>query len=488
MRFILSTYCLMISLFTYAEKYEVKNVDAFNEILLKVQAGDEIVWLNGNYVDTRICFNSKTRGSANHPITLRAETPGKVIFSGKSKISIGGSYLKVDGFLFQGTCSFTEGENVIDFRSGSGKAGVLAEHCRVTNCAIIDYSPTEESGITNYYVNLVGTHNELDHCYFKGKINKGPTVIIEYKQDSGFVPGSDVAPSTYHHIHHNYFGYRTFSSNGGEQLRVGTSTTSFSHGFNIVEYNYFEDEQIEAEVISNKSSNNIYRFNTMIANDGALVIRHGHNCFVYGNYINGKSGRKTSGGIRLINPDNTAFNNYLEDLEGGAKGMKAPLSIMSGLEGSALNEYYPADNAIVAYNTVVASVGPAISLGVGNPAKGKPNVAPKNVLLVGNLIVDAVGQNTAPIDIVDKNSTFIARENYYNNGSTQLSGFQLLNTKSIKSKEGFSFYEKSVDDAVVDSINKRLSIHSIKLSKEEISVFNPDWKLNKKDVGVSWIK
>ncbi len=478
---------LFCSFFSFAKEFVLSDVNGFNETMSTVKAGDVIVWKNGKYSDVRLQFHPVENGSESLPIILKAETAGKVSFTGKSKISIGGSYLQVEGFLFEGPCTFNEGDHVIDFRSNTDEAWAWAEHCRVTNCAIIDYTPTEVSGIMNYHVNLVGRNNELDHCYFKGKINKGPTVVVEYKQEKGYVPGSDVAPSTAHHIHHNYFGYRTYSANGGEQLRVGTSTTSFSHGFNIVEYNYFEDERIEAEIISNKSSDNIYRFNTFIGNDGALVIRHGHKCFVYGNYINGKTGKNQSGGIRVVNPDNTVFNNYIEEAEGGAKSMKAPIAIMSGLKDGPLNGYYPADNAIVAYNTVVNSVGPVINIGLGNSSNGLELISPKNVLLVGNVILDTKGKDNAPIK-VEGNSTYTLKGNFYNSGETSLKGFGGIASNDFSIKDGFSYVNQTVNQAVVDSIKERLSLHKIKLTEKEITWFNPKWKLSKNDVGVSWIK
>jgi poly(beta-D-mannuronate) lyase len=313
-------------------------------------------------------------------------------------------------------------------------------------------------------------------------------LVIEYKQEKDYVPGSDGAPSSFHHIHHNYFGYRTYSSNGGEQIRVGTSTTSFTHGFNVVEHNYFEDERIEAEIISNKSWDNIYRFNTFIGNDGAMVLRHGQKCFVYGNYINGKSGRYRSGGLRVINANNTVFNNYLKDLEGGKENLKAPIAIMDGLEASPLNGYYPADNAIVAYNVVDNSFGPIIKLGIGNKAVGKPLIAPKNVVIVGNTIINTVGINDAPFEISDLNTTFESRDNIYTNGKTNNIGFSPIKLNELQFQNGLYSVKTKIDSKVFDEINKRVSIHGIKLSEKEITDFNLNWILKKKDVGVSWLK
>ena len=480
---ILSTFFIHVN----AADFFVANTEEFNAALQKVKAGDCIIWKNGHYTDVKINFLPNNSGIPDKPIILKAETPGNVAFSGSSQICIGGDYLQVQGFLFRGPCTLGS-EHVIDFRLKINGKSIQANHCRITDCGIVNYTMSEASGAINYYINLVGTYNEVDHCYFSGKLNKGPTLVVEYQQPKGYVPGSDGAPSTHHHIHHNYFGYRTFSSNGGEQMRIGTSTTSFSHGFNIIEYNYFEEERIEAEIISNKSWNNIYRFNTFVANDGGMVIRHGQQCFVYGNYMKGSSGRTESAGLRIINPNNTCFNNYLENLEGGDKSLKAPITIMSGLVGSELNEYYPADNAIIAYNTVVNSVGPAIRLGMGNSAKGKPIIAPKNVILVGNTIINSTGKNIDPIELSEPNTNYSSKNNFYNNGLTNTSGFSLFNTKEIIQKNGFKYLQKSIDQSVIDSINQRLSIHHIQLSVAEITQFNPQWIITKQQVGVSWMK
>jgi poly(beta-D-mannuronate) lyase len=471
-----------------ATDYVVGSKTEFESILSKVNPGDIIIWKEGNYSDIKIDFSPLNNGTSEHPICLKAQTAGKVSFSGNSQLFIGGDYLVVEGLLFEGNCTLETNQNVIDFKSKVKKINNEANHCRITNCAIINYSLTEESDKKNYYVNLIGTYNEVDNCTFEGKLNAGPTLVIEYKQENGYVPGSDVAPSSFHHIHHNYFGYRTFSSNRGEQIRVGTSTTSFTHGFNLVEYNYLEDERIEAEIISNKSWNNIYRFNTFIGNDGAMVLRHGQKCFVYGNYINGKSGRYRSGGIRVINPNNTVFNNYIENIEGGKGKSKVPISIMDGLENSPLNGYYPADNALVVCNVVANSYGPAIKIGAVNKDLKQPMIAPKDIILVGNTIINSIGDNDAPFELTDLNATFESSANFFTNGKTTQSGFTLVKLKQFPLENGFYEVKSKVDPLVLEEINNRLSIHRMKLSDVEITDFNPNWILKKKEVGVSWMK
>jgi len=255
-----------------AKDYRVAAIPEFEMALQQVQPGETIVWANGTYTDLKIDFTPKTNGNKQSRIYLKAETPGNVILKGSSQLFIGGNYLHAEGFLFKGTATLGERDDVISFRS---RRNNLANYSRVSNCAFTDYTPAN-AGLNNDWIILYGTHNEVDHCSLKGKTNLGPFLVVAYDKPKDFVDGSEACPSTYHYVHHNYFGYRTMpGDNGGECIRTGDSKTSMTKGFNIFEYNYFEKEENEPEVISNKSCDNIYRFNSLYGNDGALVLRHG---------------------------------------------------------------------------------------------------------------------------------------------------------------------------------------------------------------------
>ena len=452
----------------------------FKTVLAKVQPGETIILKNGTYNNFKINFNPKAEGKLNVPIILKAETAGKVIFTGNSQLLVKGKYLQVEGFMFEGKSTLEKGD-VMAFDNNSFK-------CRITNCAVKNYSPADDL-VNNNWISLQGIENELDHCYFYGKTNQGPYLVVRYKTGDDFVAGSDGAASTRHHIHHNYFGYRTLpTDNGGEDMRIGDSKTSFTHGFNIIEYNYFEEQRLEPEVISNKSWDNIYRFNTFMNNDGAMVLRHGQKCFVYGNYFSGKTGRKMSGGIRIINANQTVFNNYLEDLEGGEKTMKAPVCIMDGLKESALNEYYPADSAVVFCNTIYNSVGPAILVGEGNASKGKAFDAAKNIVVANNIVINPKGKNAVPVLVKDDNVSYSFLNNFFSNGSNNYKGFSSIKSSQVKMKDGVVQIEMKPDTSVVKLINARLAVHNINIAEKEMTTFNPLWKFKKEDVGVSWMK
>lgn len=485
-RIVVLIFLLFVTSFCRANSFIISTNIGLQKILNKVKAGDSIIWQNGVYKDERILFYPTRNGTEKNPITLCAESPGKVVFYGNSQLFLSGDYLIIEGFKYEGECTLADGQPVISFSPESTNKYDLPNHCRVTNCAIINYSVTEESGKNNNYVTMGGTYNELDHCSFSGKTNKGPTVVVNYFENENYNKGSDQAPSTYHHIHHNFFGYRTYSSNGGEQIRVGVSGTSGTKGFNLIENNYFEETKIEAEVISNKSCNNVYRFNTLVGNDGALVLRHGTDCIAYGNYIVGNKNNKISGGIRIVNPRQLVFNNYIENIEGADRSMKASIVVMSGFEGAGINEYYPADKAIVAYNTIVNASGNAIKLSVGNVSKGKSLVAPKDVLFIGNLVQSAPRNTDEPFKNYDEDASFKLIDNFVTS-NFNINGFSILKSGDLKNENGLISMNRFVDSDLKSIIIKRLKSFNIDITEKDISNFNPDWIVTKKNSGVSWM-
>jgi poly(beta-D-mannuronate) lyase len=115
----------------------------------------------------------------------------------------------------------------------------------------------------------------MDHCYLAGKTNDSPTLQIEV----GSSPNR-------HLIDHNHFGPRPpLGRNGGETIRVGYSHQSMSNSCTTVEHNLFDRCDGELEIISNKSCENVYRFNTFLDCAGMFTLRHGNRCLVEGNFF-----------------------------------------------------------------------------------------------------------------------------------------------------------------------------------------------------------
>ena len=101
-----------------ATDFLVHNAAEISTAVGQSQAGDTITMADGTWTNQNITFNDT--GTAAKPITLRAQTPGRVLLNGTSKISIGGDFTVVDGLRFQdGTLA---SGNIISLSSSSSEA------------------------------------------------------------------------------------------------------------------------------------------------------------------------------------------------------------------------------------------------------------------------------------------------------------------------------------------------------------------------------
>ena len=339
--------------------------------------GDEIVIANGEYADWVIDFSDS--GVEVAPITLRAETPGEVIFSGESRMEIGGEWLVVNGFAYVGTYTGNDDE-VIQFRSNGH-----ATDCRLTNVSIIDYIPAEREKMS--YVSMYGQRNRVDNCYFTGHNVPGVTLLV----------WPDGQPN-FHRIDHNHFANRIDGGeNGWETIRIGTSDISMTSSMTTVEYNLFTRVDGEIEIISNKTNDNVYRYNTLKESRGTLTLRHGDRCLVEGNYFLGGFFSET-GGVRVIGRDHIVINNYFE---GTTARDGAAITVYAGVPNSPLNEYFSADRAIIAFNTFYDNTGPAIEIAAGFGERDR-TVLPTGIVVANNLL-DA-GTKTSGTFVLGENA------------------------------------------------------------------------------------
>jgi poly(beta-D-mannuronate) lyase len=228
-------------------------------------------------------------------------------------------------------------------------------------------------GSYKFFVHVFGVSNRMDHCYLASKTNDSPTLQIE-------VEGSP----NHHRIDQNHFGPRPpLGRNGGETIRVGYSHQSMTNSGTVVEGNLFERCDGEIEIISNKSCQNTYRFNTFLDCAGMLTLRHGNRCRVEGNFFLGRH-KKGSGGIRIIGEDHLVINNYIEGVEKGG------FWVTSGISNSPLNGYFQARNCLIAFNTFVDSPGPAVELDAGF-GSSRRTLRPKNITVANNLFAPSGG-------------------------------------------------------------------------------------------------
>ncbi len=354
---------LLITSLSKGAVYTVFNISELNSAVSKVVPGDTIMMKNGVWQNAKIIFSGN--GTADKPIYLLAQTPGSVLLNGTSTLRIAGNYVVVKGLYFKG--GYSSSGDVIEFRNGSSK---LSNYCRLTDCAIVDYNPSDVN--TDYkWVSLYGSHNRVDHCFFRGKTNLGTTLVVWLS-----------AQPNYHEIDSNYFAQRPSLNglNGAETIRVGTSDWSMYDSFTTVESNYFEHCSGEIEIISNKSCGNVYLNNTFYECEGTLTLRHGNRCTVEGNYFIGNN-KSNTGGVRIIGEQHKVYNNYFYQLTGS--DFRSALSIVDGIPNSPLNGYFQVKNAEASFNTFVDNKH-SITIGAGKSST--QNMPPKNCIIADNIV------------------------------------------------------------------------------------------------------
>lgn len=315
----------------------VKTIEEFDKVVATLQPGDIVILANGTWTDVELKFTAN--GLPDQPIELTAEEPGKVVISGQSNLSFSGSHIIISGLVFKD--GFTPTSEVISFRTSKED---LANNSRVTNSVIDNFSNPERHD-SDTWVAIYGKKNRFDHNSLIGKGNRGVTLAVKLTTEASL--------ENNHLIEYNYFGPReTLGSNGGETLRIGTSHYSRKYSDTIVQYNYFDRTSGELEIVSNKSCGNEYRGNVFFESQGTLTMRHGHYTLVENNYFLGNRVSNT-GGIRIINENQTVRNNYMYGLTGHR--FRGALVIMNGVPNGPINRYDPVVDSFVNNNIVVDS-------------------------------------------------------------------------------------------------------------------------------------
>ena len=315
----------------------VNTIEEFDNVVATLQPGDKVILANGVWTDVE--FKLRAEGLPDKPIELTAEEPGKVIISGQSNLSFSGSHIVVSGLVFMG--GFTPTSEVISFRTSKEE---LANNSRVTN-TVIDNFTNPERHDSDTWVAIYGKNNRFDHNSLIGKGNRGVTLAVRMT--------TEASRENNHTIEYNYFGPRpTLGSNGGETLRIGTSHYSREYSNTKVRMNYFDRTSGELEIISSKSCGNEIRDNVFFESQGTLTMRHGHFTLVENNYFLGNR-KPNTGGIRIINENQTVRNNYLYGLTGHR--FRAALVIMNGVPNGPINRYDPVIDSHMDSNIVIDS-------------------------------------------------------------------------------------------------------------------------------------
>tara|TARA_B100000809_G_scaffold19840_3_gene17496 strand:- start:24977 stop:27685 length:2709 start_codon:yes stop_codon:yes gene_type:complete len=425
--------------------------------------GDTVVIKDGTYTNLEILFN--VDGTASSPILLQAQSKGGVSLEGNSGLKIAGDYLIVDGLHFQNG-ERADGRGIIRFYDDSTDTSTFANHSRLTNTTIDGFN-SQDSEVRYHWVNVRGSHNEIDHNHFTNMQMSGVMVIVNRRDstDANYPNFEDN-----HHFHHNYFDTRISvnypdRANGQEGLKIGSGAEAGTDSNTIAEYNLFYKIDGEAEIISSKSDSNIFRYNTFLDNQGSITLRNGDDNQVYGNFIDG-GGINGTGGIRIIGNGHKVYNNHIKNTK------KAGITIYAGTGGNG-SEYRSAEDLEIYNNTIVNSK-PSLVIGqVGSDPFQHIN-APINSIIANNAIYYA--GSTALFDDdpkyldIEPSITFIGNIAY--GSSTSISNELAVLGRTITAAQideinpGLSadvdgVFVPTVSSAVVNAVNTNYSLANI---------------------------
>ncbi len=348
----------------FASDIRVHNAAEIESAMQTAEPGDTLTMVNGLWMDEDIDFEGN--GTQENPILLRAETPGHVVLSGRSRLKIDGSYLVVDGLYFLHAYMVRYKVHLIDFGSQSYR-------CRLTNTVMIDCNP-DDWGLFYKWVRAKGTHHRIDHCYFSGKNHQDALLKI-------VVPNN--GPS-YSRIDHCYFADLPpgKTGNGWETIRI--QGPEIAAGHTIVEDNLFYRCDGEGEIISLKAGENDLRRNTFLECMGSLTCRKNVGNRIYNNFFIGNH-KYGTGGIRMYSKDHVIYNNYFENLNGDNE-WRGALSYMTAQVGVP-----EVENVLAAFNTMV-NCKYSIEIGVGRSSGSGRIVPPRNLKFANNIVYNPDGE------------------------------------------------------------------------------------------------
>ena len=352
---------------------------SFSDTLQLVEAGDTIIVANGRYDGWVVELSAE--GTIEKPVTIRPESSMGVTFTGVNHFKITGSYVTLNGFLFDG-CRLDK--NLLEF-DGS-------DHCRIEE-SVFQNSGGERAVIG---IKAGSRNNSLVDCRFINIAARSVNLHINDEIYKRGIPTGNV-------IRNNHFqDIPSANQNGRETIKIGTNQPTFGHVMvnAIVEDNTFLRCDGEAEIISNKSAGNIYRRNVFNQCKGELVMRGGQNCLIEANRFD-----SCSGGIRLCGTGHIVRDNVILNSRGTG------IRLYFGMTKDQGGHYQAAGSCLITNNTIVDAAKAGILLGDNRgrdwKEKGIQNVAPQGNKILNNIIVGSAGDllfvDHAPNNAIDGN-------------------------------------------------------------------------------------
>lgn len=359
----------------------VVDAEGLQQALKQAEPGQIIELADGIY-DTNTAFHIQEKaGTAERPIIIRAQQPGRAIIGGYSWFHIDhSSYIVLEGLRF---------ETVTD--DGGPKRVVFLDNSSYSRITRNEFAVRQDVKDIARFVQWVAVqgeqanYNRIDHNHFKNKLQLGHYVLIEGEAGTE-ATGTGYVPQ-HTRIDYNHFeNVPPSGRNGAETMRIGSGArTVLTHANAIVEYNLFYHCDGEIEIISVKSSGVTIRFNTFLENNGTITLRYGNSSEIHGNFFLGK-GIEGTGGIRIHGTDHRIYNNYFEGLSG--TGVRSAIHIGWGTvddQPGQVNVYWRTKRATIAFNTFVNNTRNFSNEWVEN------RLSPLDIIIANNVIVGEEG-------------------------------------------------------------------------------------------------
>lgn len=351
----------LLALFTFSCKAQDKTASVLSKMLKAVsnetlykavnsaEAGSVITIKDGVYKDIQLIVRKS--GRSGQPIHIKAENPGKVIFSGDAKVELRGDHLILEGIFFK-----DGNRNVDEWKThGPGLVAIYGSYNRITQCAFDAFDEANSAYITTSLTEdgKVPQYCRIDHCSFTNKITFDQ--VINLNNTFQAVKDGKGGPPMYHRVDHNFFSNPPKPGNAGGGIRIGYWRNDT--GRCLIDSNLFMRQDSEPEIITSKSRENVYYANTFINCQGTLNFRHGDRQAAVNNFFIGTDTKFGYGGMFVWGSEHIIASNYFELPKTISSRGNAALYLNPGAEAS---EHALAFDILIANNLFMDNKGYAI--------------------------------------------------------------------------------------------------------------------------------
>lgn len=414
-------------------RFDVASSSEFYDARDQANAGDSIVWEAGLYKDIFMVINVEG-------LIVIADSPGSVIFSGGSKVEIEANDVVLSGFQFVG------GDIGTDHVISNWGSDVLITQINIQSYECYKYLIVDEDS----------RRTTISYSNFENRVTRADQNILSILVDNE--PG-------FHKI--QYCSFRNFHGGGNDEgvepIRIGVSSQGHLDSRTIVEYCYFENCDGDGEIISNKATQNVIRYNTFINNTKAeLVLRHGDEAIVYGNFF-----LNNMGGVRVREgQSHFIYNNYFSGIT------RRPIFLQNEASD-------PLDSIHIYFNTIIDSEEVRLNDSGSNP--------PENIVFANNIFVNP--KNALFSSNPTGNEQWLGNIAFGNLGLEATSGIDILDPQLIVNDSGFFQIssESIAIDAAVSGFPPIPSYEGLEFDDLKLDLmkqFRPD-DIAQKDVGAS---